>query len=204
MKIEGTIKLKLFKTHMKTHKFHVVVDEFGINYDGILARDFFEDKQSINYCYQQIIMGDVVVKFDPKPDSASSKNCKLTLKARSESIVKMPTKSLGDGIIIKSNNARRMLAESLTKAINWKFIASIVSSLEQDIILDPPQFRLEAVEDNEEAITLIHTAVQVEITGPLSILREQLRTDHLNDEKRISHVKICDEYNDFFVYQGIR
>jgi len=36
-----------------THIFHIVGDEFGIQYDGILGRNFFEDKQSIiNYCDQ--------------------------------------------------------------------------------------------------------------------------------------------------------
>ena len=65
MKTEGSIILKLFK-HETTHTFHVG-NEFGIQYDGILGRDFFEDKQGIiNYCDQQITMGDIVVKFDPK------------------------------------------------------------------------------------------------------------------------------------------
>ena len=73
---------------MKLLTFHVVGNEFGIQYDGILGWNFFEDKAS-NYYDQQVIMGDVVVKFDPKP--------KLTLKARSENIVKLPTKSLGHG-----------------------------------------------------------------------------------------------------------
>jgi hypothetical protein len=93
-KTEGIMLLKLLTdTHETTHRFHVVGDEFVINYDGILGRDFFEDKQSIiNYCDQQIIMGDVVVvNFDYKPDKAYSKDCKLTLRARSESIVKLPT-----------------------------------------------------------------------------------------------------------------
>jgi hypothetical protein len=105
MKTEGTIILKLFTdTHETTHTFHVVGNEFGIQYDGILGRNFFEDKQSIiNYCDQQSIMGAVVVKFDPKPHKISSENCKLTLKARSENIVKLPTKSMGHGLISKSN-----------------------------------------------------------------------------------------------------
>jgi hypothetical protein len=44
MKTEGTIMLKLCTdTHDTTHTFLVVGNEFGINYDGILGRDFFED-----------------------------------------------------------------------------------------------------------------------------------------------------------------
>jgi hypothetical protein len=44
-------------------------------------------------------MGDV--KFDPKPDKANGKHCKLTMQATSENIVKIPTKSMGYGLISK-------------------------------------------------------------------------------------------------------
>jgi hypothetical protein len=129
MKTEGIMLLKLFtNTHETTHRFHVVGDEFVINYDGILGRDFFEDKQSIiNYCDRQIIMGDVVINFDYKPDKAYSKKCKLTLRARSESIVKLPTESMGEGLIFKRELMPGVfLAASLTKAIDGKCVTSIV------------------------------------------------------------------------------
>ena len=128
-------------------------------------------------------MGDVVVKFDPKPDKISSENCKLTLKARAGNIVKLPTKSMGHGLISKKELIPGIyLAESLTKEMNGKRIKSILNTLEEDISLHPPQVLLETVDDNEEAITLTHTAVPVEVAGRLSRLRdEQLRIDHLND-----------------------
>jgi hypothetical protein len=76
MKTKGTIMLKLFTdTHENTHSFHVVGNEFGNKYDGILGRDFFEDKQSIiNYCNRQVLVGDVVVKFGPMPEKISIEN----------------------------------------------------------------------------------------------------------------------------------
>ena len=75
MKTEGTIKLKLFTdTHETTDPFHVVGNEFGIQYGGILGLNSFEDKQSvINHCDQQIIVGDVVVKYDPRPEKLAAK-----------------------------------------------------------------------------------------------------------------------------------
>jgi len=143
MNTEGTITLKLFTdTHETTHPFHVVGSEFGIQYDGILGRNFFEDKQNIiNYCGQQIIMGDVVVKFHPKPDKISNENYKLTLKARSENIVNLPTKSMGHGLISKKELIPGIyLAESLTKEMNRKCFTSIVNTLEEDINLDHHKF----------------------------------------------------------------
>jgi hypothetical protein len=74
------------------------------------------------------------------------------------------------------------LAESLTKAVNGKCIISIVNTLAEDITLDRPQVILEAVDDSEEAMTLIHTSV--EVAGWLSKLHEHPRTDHLNYDKR--------------------
>ena len=41
------------------------------------------------------------MKGDPKPDKISSECCKLTLKARCENVVKLPTKSMGHGLISK-------------------------------------------------------------------------------------------------------
>jgi len=49
---------------------------------------------------------------------------------------------------------------------------------EEDITPDPPQVLLEDVGDSEEPMTLMHTAVSVEVTGRLSRLHEQLRTIH--------------------------
>jgi hypothetical protein len=60
------------------------------------------------------------------------------------------------------------LAESLTKAVNRKCITSIVNTLQADITLDPPQVILEAVDNSEEAMTLNHTAVSVEVACRLS------------------------------------
>jgi hypothetical protein len=147
-------------------------------------------------------MGDVVMKFDSKPDKAKRQNCKLTLKARSENIVKVSTKSLGHGLITKREIIPGIyLAESLTKVVNGKCISSIINILEEDITLDPPQVLLEQIDDSGEAMTLLHIAVLV-VTGLLPRSREQLRTDHLNDEERVSLVKICEEYHDIFHLSG--
>jgi len=76
------------------------------------------------------------------------------------------------------------------------------NTLEENVSLDPPQVLLEAADDSEEAMTLIHTAIPVEVAGRLSRLREQLRTDHLNNEERVSLVKICEEHLIYFTFQG--
>ena len=68
MKTKGTVNLKLFTdTHETTHEFHVFGDNFQLQYDGILGRDFWESKNAvISYCNREILMEDVVLKFNPK------------------------------------------------------------------------------------------------------------------------------------------
>jgi len=110
---------------------------------------------------------------------------------------------MGHGLISKKELIPGVyLAESLTKEMIGKCITSIVNTREEDITLDLPQVLLEALGDSEEAMTLIHTAVPIEVADRLSKLREQLRTDHLNEEERVSLVKICEEYHDIFHFSG--
>jgi len=122
------------------------------------------------------------VKFDPKPDKVNRENCKLALKASSENIVKLSTKSLLHGLISKRELIPGIyLVGSLTEASNGKCITCIINTLEEGIAINPPQVLLEEIDCSEEAMTLLHKAVPVQVTGRLSRLREQLRTDHLND-----------------------
>jgi hypothetical protein len=105
LKTEGTIDLKLFTdTHETTHIFHVLGGNSELIYDAILGKDFFETKESVfNYCSRQIVLNDeVVVNFDPKPSTNKTEPCRLTLKARTENIVGIPTTSKGLGLLPKS------------------------------------------------------------------------------------------------------
>ena len=75
-------------------------------YDAILGKDFFEMSEGvINYCSRQIIMNnEVVVNFDPKSSANKTEPCTLTLKARTENIVGLPTFSNGMGLIFFIKN----------------------------------------------------------------------------------------------------
>ena len=63
------------------------------------------------------------MRLDPKPNKINGDNCKLTLKARSKNIVKLPTKSMGHRLISKREIIPGVyLAESLTKEMNGKLL----------------------------------------------------------------------------------
>jgi len=95
--------LKLFtETHETTHVFHVMGSSFSCQYDGILGQDFWKTyRATINYCDRTITMNDVTMNFDSETDKTKDKIHKLTLKPRTKSIVSLPTKSEGLGIIPK-------------------------------------------------------------------------------------------------------
>jgi hypothetical protein len=126
---EGTVLLKLFTTtHETTHMFHVIGENFDCRYDGILGRDFWKVKRAtIDHCKRVITMGEVVMDFDDEPNETTDVNHIVTLKSRAESIVSLPTKSNGVGIISKREIAPGVyLAEAVTEAVNGYCVTSVV------------------------------------------------------------------------------
>jgi hypothetical protein len=148
LRTEGTVTLKLFTTtHETTHTFHVMGDNFDCRCDGILGRDFVEDKRTnISYCDREIVMGDVIISVDPKTNRVERKPYKLTLKARTESIVGLPTTSKVHGLISKRAVAPGMyLAESLTMETKGYCVTSIMNTLEEDITIESPHVELKEI-----------------------------------------------------------
>ena len=69
-------------------------DSFDCKYDGILGSDFWENKMAaISYCERKIVTDKVVINFDDKTNRVGNEPHKLTLKARTESIVELPASS---------------------------------------------------------------------------------------------------------------
>jgi hypothetical protein len=207
VKTRDTISLKLFSDHHETvHDFHVVGEEFILHYDGILGRDFWENKKAvIDYCKGEILMEDVIIKFDSKDtDNSAKKTLTVTLKARSENIVRLPTSSLGQGWTSRKEILPGIfLAESITKGINGTCITSMINTLESEVTIDALQVDLEKLDELIKAEAMIFATTLIEDENRLSKLRKQLRTEHLNGEERISLIRICEEYNDVFLLPGV-
>jgi len=205
LKTEGTVILKIFTpTHETTHTFHIMGDGFDCQYDGILGQDFWTDKRAtINYCDRTITMGEVLINFDNETNKVVNETHRLTLKTRTENIVRLPTKSRGHGIISKREIVPGVyLAESLTREVDGFCVTSIVNTLGEDVIIDPPYVELEEAEDDYDNTVFMFSNSVIDDSSRLSKLRNELRTDHLNGEERISLIKICEEYNDVFHLLG--
>jgi hypothetical protein len=179
-------------------------ENFDLPYDAILGKDFLETKESVtNYCSCQIIMNDeVIVNFGPKPTANKTEPCRLTLRARTKMIVRVPTSYKGTGLLPKSELLPVVyLASSLTSAISGVFVTSIINMTETDQTVELPRVFLESLDKKEGAFTLTFSAV----TGGDSRifnLRNRLRLDHVNSEERTFLVTICEKYNDIFHIPG--
>jgi hypothetical protein len=202
LRTEGTVLLNLFtSTHETTHLFHVMGENFGCLYDGILGQDFWKDKgATIDYCNRVIVMGEVMLHFDDRPDETTDSTWLLTLNSRTENIVHLPTKFTGLGIVTKKELAPGVyLAETLTEGIDGYCITSIVNTSQVDVTIRPPVIELEEAQIDGDSSTLFFSASVSENCGRLSKLNDALRTDHLDSEERTSLVKICEEYNVFWL-----
>jgi hypothetical protein len=127
-------------------------DSFDCRYDGILGQDFWKDKRAtIDYCNCVITMGEIVMDFD-EPDETADVNHILTLKSRAESIVRLPAKSNGIGIVSKREIVPGVyLAEALTEAEDGYCVANVVST-SVDVTVEIPFVEIEKVENDSESV----------------------------------------------------
>jgi hypothetical protein len=64
-----------------------------------------------------------------------------------------------------------------------------------------PEISLVEIEEDPKP-HLIFSNFVVEDGSRLSKLRDEVSTEHLNNEERVSLIKICEEYNDVFYLPG--
>jgi hypothetical protein len=142
---------------------------------------------------------EVTVNFDPKPSANKLEPCRLTVRARTENIVEIPTSSKGLGLLAKGELSPGVyIASSLNRAV---CVTSIINTTKTDQTVELPCVVLEGLDVSESALTLTLTDESGNDCR-LSNLRNQLRLDHLNSEERASIVAICEEHNDIFHLPG--
>jgi hypothetical protein len=74
--------------------------------------------------------------------------------------------------------------------------------LEDEVTIVAPHVELEEIEESIQAEDMVIVATLAKDRSRLSKLRKELRTDHLEDEERLSLIRICEEYNDVFYLPG--
>ena len=88
--------------------------------------------------------------FDDEPDETTDLTRLLTLKSRAESIVRLPNKSRGFGIISKRGLAPGIyLAGTLTEGFEGYCVTCIVNTSEGEVTIETPKYvELEEIEND--------------------------------------------------------
>ena len=73
-----------------------------------------------------------------------------------------------------------------------------MNALERDITVDYPLVELKEIQDKCDDAALMFPSLEVGNSNRLSELRDELRTDHLSNEEKVSLIEICEEFNDIF------
>jgi hypothetical protein len=71
---------------------------------------------------------------------------------------------------------------------------------EEEITLPMADFEQCDIETLGLHVGTINMQTEISIESRLRELRKKLRTDHLNDEERRSVMRICEDYNDIFIF----
>jgi hypothetical protein len=161
----GEVNAKLIVGNYETeHKFHVVGSGMNIPRDGILGNDFSESKRAtIDYVRKEITMGKVALKFDDnKQTRVQNKEILVVLKPRSETIVKLPTKSdeSETGLIDSTEIAPGIIIwRSLTVVRDKTCLTSIVNMNDTEIEVALPSIKLEHCETQPLNIGILNTQI---------------------------------------------
>jgi hypothetical protein len=149
----------------------------------------------------------VRLQFDDKVSTDETGNpISIILKAKCETVLKVPMKSkdLKVGLISKTELLPGVcMAETLSVVREGGCLTSILN-MNEDVSLSLPLVNLEECNIEYNAIEVDIFLVQGAVTREdrLPELRQRIRTDHLNDQKRRAIMSICEYYNDTFRLPG--
>lgn len=188
------LHLQIGKNTFKT-EFHVVHSHFKILSNGILGKPFLKNTQSsINFRENKLTMEETQT---------------VTLPPRSESIIAMSvaenlnTKSL----IIHSQNIMKnvYLGNTINQVKNNRVLVSVINSAEHHVTLSSTKLEKSHYEIFEEtSVHVVHSEHPSHNAkaSRVQLLKENLRTEHLNREEKESVEELCVNFSDIFHLEG--
>lgn len=196
----GTVSLNIkIGEYTVPHDFHIIPESFPINHDGILGRDFLQANNSIiDYNQGTLTISGELFKLLPPKNS-------VILKARSETIVKIPCTKFKEGTSvyyetfqIKENV---IMGSCLSIVNNKECVASILNSSEKNIEFELSEIPMILYEGETEVLTMTSSQENNQKSNNfdrISELKKCLNFDHLNDLEYEGIIECCSEYADIF------
>lgn len=178
-------------------EFHVVPTNFPIIGDGILGKPFLTENQIV------IDVG--------KGEITSTLDDVTTVPARCETIIPVdvsdPRIQEHQSILVYAQNINNEIicGNILNKVKNHQILISIINPTETQIVVPIPKLtELSHEIINEESIKhFIHTnKVTENEQNRIQLLKNLLKTDHMNLEEKVSIEELCSEFSDIFFLEG--
>lgn len=177
-----------------SHTFHLVPDEFPIDEDGILGKDFIlKSGAVINLKEGKFTVNNTVIKFQ------KSTNNQIIIPARSEKLIEVDTCSNVESIChSKMLKPGLYLGGGIIRPVNNKCIVSVLNVTEHNMGIDRIDLNLEPVENfqilNFNYVDPVHKRLEK--------LKGQVDLEHLNPEEFKIMNNIIRENNDLFFLEG--
>lgn len=189
------------------HPCHVVKDDFPLQVDGILGYDFITK-------YKAIIRPGVRVEIlDTQWPLVQDE--KIIIQPRTEAIIRAHTKEHGDGLVEKQRIEPGIyIGNCLTSSDNGTCPIPIINMTNHAIQLQPPTVQLETfsvapetdlLDDSGSSDCVSKATYDIRVlTGKdrMRTLRDNIKTEHLNEEEKASLMELCEKYNDIFYLEG--
>lgn len=206
------------------HKFYILPNEFPISTDGIIGFDFINTNNLVMDYKQKTVSilnenlndnNNIKIielnknfgenEFENLKMENNQKNNEYLLKARHINLIEIKVNSNEEGIINKINLPENLfMANMLVSPIEFKTFISIINISEKDITIKLPNFNIETfiepIEQNEQIDE--KNIFHFKAIDRNSIIKENLRLDHLNIEEQESILEICENFGDIFFIDG--
>jgi hypothetical protein len=92
--MRNRVKIEYTRGHETEHPFQIPGDSNSILCEGIIVKDFLENKKAkVDYEQKEIVMGDVKVKCDDNHTNNQINEVYFMLNPRCETVVQLPTLS---------------------------------------------------------------------------------------------------------------
>ncbi|XP_071450371.1 tectonic-1-like [Hetaerina americana] len=139
---EGRVNLTLKCQGKESNvEFHIIDDSrLSLSFDGIMGRDMLGELGAVAYVEpKKVYMRGLMMEMDQRPGAEKEMRRKLTIPARCERLVKIPTPSTGEGLLTREKLREGVyLAEALTVGISGECIASIINTAEAQVDCEIP------------------------------------------------------------------
>ncbi|MCI0564136.1 MAG: reverse transcriptase domain-containing protein, partial [Nitrososphaera sp.] len=181
-----------------SHPCYAVKDDFPLEADGLLGGDFLE-KHDVE------LRSGKYARLYGTTWNLGATGAHISLERRSEKIIRAKTRDDAEGIVegIELQPGVYM-GSCITSAVDGECNVSILNTNDYDVELEQPCVQIVALgqEYTDTAQVYACRTTTPSNASRMQLLRDNLRTSHLNREEKESLLDVCERFHDVFHLEG--